>query len=205
MNAHIKRIIRKIFSPIRRIGLKNRSFSIISNNCWGGVVYDIFGLEYQSPTIGCYFFSKDYILFLNNLRQYLASDLIFVPFKQSKYYSVLSLKMKDCVIGRIGSIEIIFLHYSSFQEAKEKWTRRCKRVNFDNLLVKYSDQNLFQAADYLEFEKTNFRNKLFITGNRNYKENDCVYLPKFRKIGYAVDDIKPSLKKIKIKQVLNNL
>ena len=63
MNASTKRKIRKFFSPIKRIGLKNKSFSIISNNCWGGIVYDIFGLQYRSPTIGCYFFLKN-IFFL---------------------------------------------------------------------------------------------------------------------------------------------
>lgn len=45
MNAHAKRIIRKTISPVRRIGLKNRSISIISNNCWGG--YNMIFTDYN--------------------------------------------------------------------------------------------------------------------------------------------------------------
>lgn len=68
MRAQIKRLLRKIISPIKRFGLKNKKFSIISNNCWGGIVYDIFGLQYLSPTIGLFMFSDDYIRFCENLK-----------------------------------------------------------------------------------------------------------------------------------------
>ena len=35
----IKKKIKKIIGNVNRIGLKNRDFTIISNNCWGGFVY----------------------------------------------------------------------------------------------------------------------------------------------------------------------
>ena len=49
--ASIKRKIRKFFSPFRRIGLKNNDFTIISNNCFAGILYKDLGIEYKSPTV----------------------------------------------------------------------------------------------------------------------------------------------------------
>lgn len=54
-------IIKDIFTSLRirvdrffnSIRFRNKSFTIISNNCWGGLVYQKVGLGYQSPTIGC--------------------------------------------------------------------------------------------------------------------------------------------------------
>ena len=89
MKATTKRKLRKIISFIRRIGLKNRDFTIISNNCWGGFIYDIFGLKYQTPTIGTYFFSEDYVKFVNNLDYYLGLDVKPLRFEDSKHKDVL--------------------------------------------------------------------------------------------------------------------
>lgn len=47
--------------------LKNTEFTIISNNCWGGFIYQKYGLKYQSPTIGLFFMGKDYIKFCSNV------------------------------------------------------------------------------------------------------------------------------------------
>lgn len=44
------------FSKGRQNHLTRSDFSIISNNCWAGTVYRYFGLPYQSPTAGLYFF-----------------------------------------------------------------------------------------------------------------------------------------------------
>jgi uncharacterized protein (DUF1919 family) len=61
----IKTVYQKIeniaVKPIRRQLLNDHSFSIISNNCWGGFVYQYFGLKYSSPFAGLFLFSKDYL------------------------------------------------------------------------------------------------------------------------------------------------
>ena len=36
-------------------------FTIISNNCWAGLVYQHFGLPYNTPTAGLFFFAQDYL------------------------------------------------------------------------------------------------------------------------------------------------
>lgn len=46
-----------------------------------------------------------------------------------------------CPIGLLDDIEIIFMHYKSEDEAREKWMRRKLRMNWDNLIFKMSEQN----------------------------------------------------------------
>ena len=70
-----KEKIEKLFYEIRRFFVKksieNKDFSIISNNCWAGRVYQYLDMPYLSPTAGLYFFAPDYIKFVSNLRKYL--------------------------------------------------------------------------------------------------------------------------------------
>lgn len=208
MKAKIKRMLRKVISPIRRIGLKNKKFTIISNNCWGGCCYDIFGLKYLSPTIGLFFMSSDYIKFVSSIEEYLSKPLIQIFKNQSKHYDYIKDKLTDdCVIGLLGDIEIFFLHYSSFDAAKQKFEKRKLRIDYDNILIKYSDQNLFSYKDFEKFENIKFKNKLFITTNKNIKSDSVkiVYIEDKWNCGFAKDDIKPSLKRIKLKELLNNI
>jgi len=145
----IREILNPIIGPIRRDVLVNKGailpFTIISNNCWGGHVYRFFAESYASPTIGMYFFTPDYIKLLNNLEYYFNLPLDFITYKESKYKNKLEEYGGDnlsCPIGKLDDIECIFLHYSTQQEAKDKWERRKKRINWDNLYVKMSEQNL---------------------------------------------------------------
>ena len=71
----IKNFVIKIRAPFKRIGLKNKDYSIISNNCWGGVVSRDRGIKYNSPTCGLFFYAKDYLKFLSNLDYYLNSEM----------------------------------------------------------------------------------------------------------------------------------
>lgn len=87
--------------------------------------------------------------------------------KDSKYADELYLRYGDqLVMGKCLDVEIVFLHYHSFDEAKEKWNRRKVRVNYDNLLVKFNDQNGFKEEDYYEFTKLPFKHKIFFTANK---------------------------------------
>ena len=38
---------------------KNNDFTIISNNCWGGMIYESYGLPEQSPTVEMSFMPFD--------------------------------------------------------------------------------------------------------------------------------------------------
>lgn len=150
----------------RRSKLKHKDFTIISNNCWGGLVYQYFGLPYNSPTVGLFIMDDDYIKFLENFDYYISQSLIFIPFEASRYHNYLTRESTAKAyypIAQLGNIEIHFLHYHSEEEACIKWERRCRRINQNRLLIKMS-QRYIHTTDILErFALLPFRNKLCFT------------------------------------------
>jgi len=198
--SHLKRIEKKTIAPFRRVGLNNLNFSIISNNCWGGCIYDKYGLPYLSPTIGLFFMPDDFLKFIKNLPYYLSLEINQVSFGSSyfknKYQMIQDPNGRSfyrdhgstVLIGRLDDVEVIFLHYSSFQDAKEKWNRRRGRVNFNNIVYKFNDQNGCTIQNFRDFQSFSAPNKLFFTSNPAFSGDNVIFCPKFIEEGYVVDD-----------------
>jgi len=56
------------------------------------------------------------------------------------------------------------LHYSSEAEAAEKWNRRLKRINFNNLFFVFSpNEGEFKDSHMERFSKLPFKNKLIFS------------------------------------------
>lgn len=160
--------------PIRRKKLKGTDFTIISNNCWGGHAYRWYDLPYQSPTIGLYFWADDYIRFVSDLKRYTISCLDFIPAEQSRHFeSLKKLNQLNVPIGLIDDVEIVFLHYKSESEAREKWNRRCERINWDHILVKNSYMNECTDKIMKDYLSLDYKCKLFFVG-RDIKARDTV-------------------------------
>lgn len=161
----IRRIYIKKTAKFRKKKINNNNFSIISNNCWGGFVYQSYGFSYNSPTIGLFFMADDYIEFLKELRSNLNKELKFIKPEESKWFKKIKndKSLGTYPIGKIGDIEIFFLHYKSENEAYEKWNRRKKRVNWNNLIIKFNDQNKCTEKNVIDFYNLKYKNKLFFT------------------------------------------
>jgi uncharacterized protein (DUF1919 family) len=134
--------------------------SIISNDCFGGEIYRSLDLEYNTPFIGLMIMAPCYIRLLKNLEFYLSKNLEFK--KESKYPHIndlLSKKGYFPIASLNNEIEIQFLHYYSEKEARDKWERRKKRIDFKNLFIKfdyskdYADKELLEEFLKLRFEK----------------------------------------------------
>lgn len=155
----------------RRKKLDCTDFTIISNNCWGGMIYESYNLPKESPTVGMFFMAKDYIEFLSDLKGYLYGKLTFIKPEQSRWKNAPQLaedkRFGSYPVGLLSNgkkdIEIFFLHYHNEQEAREKWERRIKRINWDRLLIKFNDQNGCTEKEVEQFMKLNYRNKVFFT------------------------------------------
>lgn len=66
------------------------------------------------------------------------------PFYDSKFKNILIKKKQHHVpTGLPDDVEIIFLHYPTFEEAKEKWNRRVERTNWDNIHKEFSTERLY--------------------------------------------------------------
>lgn len=172
-NAKIK-ICTKIECFKRRSKLKNKDFTIISNNCWGGLISQKYGLPYRSPTCGLLILGEDYIKFCANLKHYLSQKIEFVDFSEGKYSHL--FKGAEFPVGKLGDIEIYFMHYHSNEEAAEKWYRRAKRINWDSIIYKISERETFTPEIMQKFTELPLKNKL-IFASKKYTE-ETVVIPK---------------------------
>lgn len=181
----LERIIHKIKmkmmpfqASFRRRKLKSTTFTIISNNCWGGICYEYFGLPKQSPTVGTFFFADDYLKFISNLKFYLNENIKFICANESKHYDVIMKKNIICPIGVLDDVEVFFLHYADEAIAKEKWNRRIKRIDWDNLIFKFSKMNECTDNHLDFFEKLELPGKKFMFVNRkNAPYKHAIYYP----------------------------
>ncbi|MFA6308366.1 MAG: DUF1919 domain-containing protein [Clostridia bacterium] len=170
---------------------KNKDFSIICNNCWAGFVYQDYGLQYTSPTIGIYFYAEDYIKFLKDIKKYINMKLKFIKVTESKYYDYMVKNNLDLFmpIGVLDDIELIFLHYKDEEEAFMKWEKRKKRINWDKLIVKFNDQNLCTEELIREFDSLDFENKLCFTSKAYDGLDSVIQFKEFEGKPFVPDDI----------------
>lgn len=47
----------------RARGLEVDGFTIISNNCWGGTIYESYGMRKDTPTVGMFIMPSDFVRF----------------------------------------------------------------------------------------------------------------------------------------------
>jgi len=153
------------FNFLNRIGLKNRDFTIISDNCWGGSVYQHFAMQYRTPFVGLFLFPPCYVKLLQDFQKHMTSELRFKDPLLSRY------REKSEETGSPGSplgvlgddIEIHFLHYRSEDEARQKWDKRKRRINYDNILFKFCDRLEPSPGLIRQFDQLPFSNKLCFT------------------------------------------
>ena len=180
IRLRIQKFLRPKLAARRRAQLKNHTFTIISNNCWGGTVYESYGLQKQSPTVGLFFMPADYIRFVSRLDEYLRAELTFIPPEDSRWKAAPQVsgdkRFGRYPVGRLSlgdeNVEIFFLHYHSESEAQEKWTRRCARVDKRRMIVKFNDQNGCESTHIEAFARLPYAHKLFFTA-RDWPDADC--------------------------------
>lgn len=208
----ILEVYRKFPAKWRKRTLKNTNFTIISNNCWGGMVYECYNISKLTPTVGLYFMASDYVKFISNLEYYIKQKLIFISAEESQYYEQFKNNQDwvNYVKGKLDDVEMVFMHYHSKEEALEKWTRRCKRINWDNLIIKFNDQNGCTRKDVEAFLKVPFKNKLFFTAKQwdGLENNEnVIILPQHVKREFITASHEPFAKNrtFNVTQYLNNL
>lgn len=115
------------------IRLIENPITIISDDCWGGKVYHALSLPFNSPTININWIKEEYAKFISDLSYYLQQPL--------KCGREGDLEAGVYPIGLLGDnekqVRMELIHNFSFEEAQEQWERRRKRVNFDNIFVKF--------------------------------------------------------------------
>lgn len=124
------------------------------------------GLRFNSPTINLWFKPKDYIKFLKNLKYYLYECKMQQDVDESQKYKY--------PVGILDDIRIYFQHYESYESAKEKWYKRVKRINFDNLYIVMVQRDGCTEAEIEEFDELKYKHKIIFTV-KNYPEYKSAY------------------------------
>lgn len=210
LRLKVLKIRRKTLANYRKKFLKNQDFTIISNNCWGGMVYESYNLPKNSPTVGLYFMPDDYIKFLKNIKEYVTYELKFITIEESKWKDFVKendIKAGQYPIGKLNDIEIFFLHYYSEQEALDKWKRRCKRINWNKLIYKFNDQNGCTEKNVKDFLNMDFKNKLFFTVNDWNVDKKYFKIKQFNKTNHIMSSYEPfgKNKYVNLEDLINNL
>lgn len=152
--------------------LKARDFSIISQNCIGGVFYHDIGMEFLSPTINLFFKGADFVRFVRNLT----------------YYIGLELEMRweeEYPVGTLDDISIYFMHYRTCREAKEAWDKRKKRINWEKIVIIATDMEGFDEDAWKNWCKITYPKVLFTVTNRN--SPGVVSFPQYKETGHVHD------------------
>ncbi len=156
------KIVLPLTKNIRRKKIYNPNFTIISNNCWGGTVYESYGIRKMSPTVGMFIMPEDYLKMIKKLKYYLEQPLVFINPDNSKWRKKLEHKSNwnTYLIGKIDDIELHMLHYHDENVAKSKWESRIERINWNRILYKFNDQNGATKEQILQFLNMPLKNKI---------------------------------------------
>lgn len=138
---------------------KGGDITIICNNCIGGVIYNILGRQFCSPTVNMFFKMRDYLSFVSDLRYYIDCELRENKKESEEWnFPVGTLKAKDT---EHDDINLYFNHYPSFSSAKEKWEDRKGRMIWDKLFIIYDYNDKEFGPELLnEFEKLPYEHKI---------------------------------------------
>jgi uncharacterized protein (DUF1919 family) len=177
ISAQVNKIQRERFR-LKLNTTRNRNFSLISSNCLGATFYQLLNLPYATPTVGLFFFAPCFVKFISNLEGYLQEELIQVDFSQYD----LGNKKRDLYnhypLGKLGDIEIHFMHYSSWDEVLHKWNRRVNRINFSNLFFMMTDQELCSVDILQAFDQLPYPKKVCFTAKK-HELASCIQIPKY--------------------------
>lgn len=172
--------------------LNNSDFTIISQNCIGGVIYNDLNLKFLSPTINLYFTADDFVKLVLNLNYYLNLDITM------KW-------LENYPIGVLDDVIVHFMHYQTCSEAKDAWNRRKERVNYNKILVVSTDMEGFNEYTFKEWKKITYPKVLL--ASKKWDDESCIYFDKYS-IFPNVPDLIPNrdfYKNDKLIQKINSL
>ena len=171
-----KRYREALRAPInrkQRARLRNQSPSIIANNCNGGVIAHDLGLRFMSPTVNLYFAFPDYIRFLERLDYYLAlSPEAMKPLERGSFDDT-------CPCGVLDDVRMAFTHYPTFEEARNKWFERARRVDKGNLFVMLTQRDGCTERDVEAFDALPIEHKVAFVTVPMPKCSSAIYISNF--------------------------
>ena len=142
--------------------------TLISNNCMAASIYQSLGLRYDSPTIWLQILPEQYVKFCANLEYYLRQPITkaeLTDWHKEKIKKLYWGKVHDFPYGLCGDILIIFQHYPDFETAAKAWSRRARRVDYDDIGFLFFARNREQLPYIFDFVLQDFPHSAIFTEN----------------------------------------
>ncbi len=108
--------------------------SIFSNNCWGGYAAFTLGIECCSPTKNLWLADHEFVQLMENLDYYLSLDPVPAGWEEAQTHS----DEQIYPLLKIGDLTVHCNHDRTAEEAIEKWQRRKRKVDFNNMLAVFT-------------------------------------------------------------------
>jgi len=177
----LRRIERRLYLDRKRKRLRNRTPSILSDNCNGSMILHDMQCRFCSPTVNLFMLPEDYLAFVTDPQRYLAAIPVEIP--SDKPYPV----------GKVEDITVYFMHYDSFEQAKTKWCERAARVDMDNVFLMMTDKNGCTEDHLRRFDALPYTHKVVFTHKPYPDIRSAVYMPGFEENGEVgvLSDPKP--------------
>lgn len=158
---------RRVLKPIVISPPKLDKCVIISNNCIGGLLYNDYGMRFDSPTVNLQFSANDFLKFAANIDYYLQHDITEVKNLSKEFYRGFDRENDPFPVGRIDDVNVYFQHYVTFEEAVWAWQRRKERY-YESVKAGYVVNLIFllkecQQDILEEFEKLPQQHKIMLT------------------------------------------
>lgn len=136
-------------------------FSILCNNCIGGVFLHDAGKRFNSPLVNLATTGEGFIQLLENPREFVHGGSGFIEYKHPTI---------NHPHGILHGVTFNFVHYNTFEEAVEKWKSRGERFIWDHVYVIATGHDGLECADLMEkFDKLPYKHKIMFTfGKWNY-------------------------------------
>lgn len=104
---------------------------------------DLAGEPYLSPTVGMFFRPHDFMAFVSDLPRYLAAEPTFDAAETDRL---------GFPVGDLIGIKLLFLHYRSFDEAREKWMKRAGLVDLTRTVLVFCDRGGASEEELRRFD-----------------------------------------------------
>ena len=140
--------------------------TLISNNCSGGYLYMDMGIQYTSPTMWTQILYDEYPKFCKNLKHYMECEVTeYKDFSEVHRKQIINNigMMPDFPCGLIDDVVILFRHYSTFEQAKEKWNKRKQRIDYEHLIYMFVVETDKYINESIEFGNLNLKNSVLFT------------------------------------------
>ena len=163
-------ILREAYKKKKRKGIKNSDFTLIASNCNGGVILHDLNLKFNTPFINLSLPPKDFIKLVENFEYYMSLNVEETTDEKVNW-----------PVGKLGDLRINFMHYGSFEEAKNKWDERKKRINWNKLFFMLTEREGCTFDDLIKFDKLPIKNKIVFTHKKYPDIKSSFYIRGFEK------------------------